>query len=232
MKILICGDPSEQLAEEIKKLPEMCGEWAVQPVTPEELKRMLPEKLVLVPVMLLVLDTEREIELAKWINKVSPVCQLVFVGKDYQLLSRVYETKHAFFLTWDQVSMDIKRALQCALRNYDSLCGRALIPLYCKGVKHFILPEDIVYAEVLGRILSIHTIQGDIYKTNCSLKRFCEKLPSWFIRTHNSYVVNRRQVLSFTYPECILRNGEKIPVSRHYRSGVDRKLETESGQLA
>lgn len=225
MKILICGEQTGRLVQEFSNDPENYKDLIPHSATLEEIKKMSLEQIAMFPIMIFVFNTDEIIEMAKWINRKNPVCQLIFVGKDYSELSKVYETKHTYFMLMDHVTEELKKAIQCALRNYDSLCGEMLIPLYCKGVKHFILPEDILYAEVWGRILSIHTVQGGVYKTNSSLKKLCERLPSWFIRTHNSYVVNRKQVCSFVYPECILRNGERIPVSRHYRPVVDKKME-------
>lgn len=225
MKVLICGDQTEQLVQEIDTYDDGCSDLIPYPLTLEKVKTMSLEQLILFPIVIFVFNTDQVIETAKWINRMNPVCQLIFVGEDYGDLSRVYETKHTYFMLMDHVSVELKKAIRCALRNYDSICGDTLIPLYCKGIKHFILPEDIVYAEVWGRILSIHTVQGIVYKTNSSLKKFCERLPSWFIRTHNSYVVNKKQVFALDYPECILRNGERIPVSRHYRRVVDQRME-------
>lgn len=224
MNVLICGEQTECLVMEFNNNPESYRDLSPHLVTLEEMKKMSFDELNLFPILIFVLNTSQVIETAKWVNQINPMCQLIFVSEAYTDLPRVYETKHTYFMLIDHVHEQLKKAIGCALHNYDSLCGESLIPLYCKGIKHFILPQDIVYAEVWGRILSIHTVQGKVYRTNSSLKKFLERLPSWFIRTHNSYVVNKKQVFSLAYPECILRNGDRIPVSRHYRQVVDQRM--------
>lgn len=226
MKVLICGNQIDELIQELNRYSgEHDNVVSYQQVLTESIWEMSQEKLSLFPIIIFVLETEGVIELAKQINKISPACQLIFAARDYGVLSQVYETKHAYFMLLENIGEELDRAMECALRNYDAEYSKNLLSLYCKGSRLFIRTDDIVFVEVMGRTLFIHTVHGDIYETNCSLKKFYDKLPSWFMRTHNSYVVNKKQVLVLEHPECVLRNGERIPVSRHYWQQVCEKME-------
>ncbi len=225
MKVLICGKQTDRLIQEFDRYSGQHDNlYSRIQIQMKEMWELSRNKLSKFSVVIFVLESEEMIELAKKINRMNPMCQLIFVGEDYTILSRVYETKHTYFMLLDNVEKDFGLAMDCAVHHYEQECSKSLISFYCKGSKTFILPDEIDFAEIMGRNLFIHTIKGNIYETNCSLKKFCEKLPSWFLRTHNSYVVNKKQVTALEYPECILRSGQRIPVSRHYRREVCQEM--------
>ena len=228
MKVLICGDLYYELKQEFAINSNYFADVIVLQTSIDEIKSMTIEKINGVSILFLSPELDDIISFAKWMNRVNPVCQLIFIGNSYTMLPKIYETKHAFFMVREKVHSEFHQAMRCAIHNYKAELDTKRISVYCGGIKCFILIEDIIFAEVLGRTLFIHTVQGNIYKTNCSLKKFSEKLPSWFVRTHNSYIVNKRQVSVLEYPECILRNGERIPVSSHYRQEVCRKLSVQN----
>lgn len=225
MKVLICGGQTDKLIQEFDRYSRQHNNmYSRYQIQMEEMREISLDKLSVFSVIIFVLESEQMIELAKMINRVIPICQLIFAGKDYTILSRVYETRHAFFMLMDNLEKDFGRAMDCAVHNYERECSKNLISFYCKGSKLFILPDEIDFAEIMGRNLFIHTTKGNVYETNCSLKKFHAKLPSWFIRTHNSFVVNKKQVVALQYPECVLRSGARIPVSRHYRREVCQEM--------
>lgn len=228
VKVLICRDLFQDLVQEFKTFSEYYGNIVLCETSMDEMRKMSIEKLIAVSIIFLTPESEDTVSFAKWINKVNSVCQLIFVGHDYSMLSRIYETKHAFFMLRDNIHTEMNQAMKCALHKLDVESNGTQISLYCGGIRHFILLNDIIFAEVMGRTLFIHTRQGTVYKTNCSLKKFSQNLPDWFIRTHNSYIVNRKQVLALEYPECILRNGEKIPISRHYRQEICARMDRQN----
>lgn len=79
--------------------------------------------------------------------------------------------------------------------------------------------SDIIFFESSSKKIIMHTA--------CGICEFYDKLPcieemldGSFLRTHQSYLVNMRFIEAYGAEELKLKNGEKIPVSRKYRSSV------------
>ncbi|OFX84527.1 MAG: hypothetical protein A2W99_02690 [Bacteroidetes bacterium GWF2_33_16] len=77
-------------------------------------------------------------------------------------------------------------------------------------------PVDIYYIEGMREYIKIYTNQDNII-TKCSLNNFLKRLPEeLFIRSHKSYIINRKKVKAFT-TSTIEINNKKIPISRSYK---------------
>lgn len=79
--------------------------------------------------------------------------------------------------------------------------------------------DDILYAEVLGNYLTIHTVRKTIvaYLTMKSLES--QLSPDDFIKIHQSFIVNRSKIESVEGND--LKVGSKsLPISRNYRDSV------------
>ena len=83
---------------------------------------------------------------------------------------------------------------------------------------HKILFEDILYAESLKDYVRIHTTESTIV-TKDKISDFEEKLPSYFFRTHRSYIVNSQKITAFTAQDIEIGNIE-IPIGISYKQNV------------
>lgn len=73
--------------------------------------------------------------------------------------------------------------------------------------------------------IKIYTNQDNII-TKCSLNNFLKRLPEdLFIRSHKSYIINRKKVKAFT-TSTIEINNKKIPISRSYKLQILNILNT------
>lgn len=226
MRILVCGESVSGVLQELNRYAKRHREVILCQASVKGLEEILQKRLMPFPVAILVLNVSdfRILELAKQINVINPYCQIIFVGRNYKALPQVYETKHVYFMLYRNVVKELEHAMERALVNYDYNKRDFPIPIYCRGIKYFVVPRDIQYIEVQGRTISIHMVCGKVYKTNQSLKKFCELLPSGFVRTHNSYVVNKNQVLALEHSQCILQDEIQIPISRLYKERVYQEL--------
>jgi DNA-binding LytR/AlgR family response regulator len=85
--------------------------------------------------------------------------------------------------------------------------------------KHYkILFTDILYAESLKDYVRIHTIDATII-TKDKISDFEKKLPSFFLRTHRSYIVNSEKITAFTVQDIEIGDIE-IPIGISYKKGV------------
>jgi len=83
---------------------------------------------------------------------------------------------------------------------------------------HKILFADILYAESLKDYVRIHTSDAK-FITKEKISDFEKKLPSFFLRTHRSYIVNTHKITAFTSQDIEFGNIE-IPIGINYKQGI------------
>lgn len=82
--------------------------------------------------------------------------------------------------------------------------------------------DDILFIEVNGHYLFLHTTMGEI-RVKKSLQELMAVFgptkdameQAGFISTHRSYLVNLRYVERVQKTECIMENKEQVPISRN-----------------
>ena len=89
---------------------------------------------------------------------------------------------------------------------------------YKKGNRHYQIPaRDILYFEALNRKIKIVSLDqteicyGKIHTLTGQLN------PDYFLRVHNSFIINMDHITSFSEKEVLLGNKYSIPVSLEYR---------------
>ena len=93
-----------------------------------------------------------------------------------------------------------------------------------KGKNYYVPTEEIYYVESRARKLFIHKKDKteSVYER---ISRFCFLYEEDFVRCHQSYAVNWGQVAEVSTNGILLKNGEKIPISRQkYREVRSRIL--------
>ncbi len=83
---------------------------------------------------------------------------------------------------------------------------------------HKVLFNDILYVESLKDYIRIHTSENSIM-TKEKISDFEEMLPSTFLRTHRSYIVNTQKVTAFTAQDVEIGKLE-IPIGISYKKQV------------
>ena len=89
------------------------------------------------------------------------------------------------------------------------------------GVSTRVFMDDIVYAEVFNRKVTLHTADGDIEYYG-RLTDLSEKAGSGFYRTHRAYLVNFRYVEKYTATEVCLGAGRTVPIAKKQFAGFVR----------
>ncbi len=83
---------------------------------------------------------------------------------------------------------------------------------------------DIIYIEIFGRKLVVHTVKKNFEITG-RLKDEFDKLKSFgFIRCHKSIFVNMDYIQSIENKSIVLTNNNAIALSRNYKSDVLRSF--------
>lgn len=85
-----------------------------------------------------------------------------------------------------------------------------------------ILFRDIIFIEAMQNYISIHLVSKKLM-VHTTLKSFREKLPSYFIQSHKSFIVNTNAIT--TLEGNLLHCGDfKIPISKYQRAQTLEKL--------
>lgn len=98
------------------------------------------------------------------------------------------------------------------------------------GKEFLISTRDIAWAQSSGNYLNLH-INGEIYPMRTTLSEFSQKAVSLgFVRIHRSHIVNIHQIdhiamLSSGDGEVELKSGEKVRLSRRYKSEFDQQIQ-------
>lgn len=83
--------------------------------------------------------------------------------------------------------------------------------------------QDIKYIEGLKDYIKIHLKQEKILLTLSSLKAILEKLPSNFIRTHRSYIINIDCIRAIQKTNIVI-NDIRIPIGETFKKVVFKRL--------
>ena len=82
-----------------------------------------------------------------------------------------------------------------------------------KGVPVSIPYRNIYFIESQGQTIQVHTVDEIIIAYD-RLENVMRSLPAGFYQCHKSYIVNMSKIRRFQPNDILLKNGERVPVSR------------------
>ena len=153
-------------------------------------------------------------ELAHEIRKYDRNVQVVFLTGKSEYVFEGYEISAVRYLVKPVSESELMEALDACMEKLGRNREDYLAIQY--HGEHLRIPKsEIIVVKVLGHYLKMQTIKR-LYEWKASLKEIQEKLdPERFVMANRSTVVNLEFVNKITREECILENGEAIPVSRN-----------------
>jgi len=86
-----------------------------------------------------------------------------------------------------------------------------------------IIFKDVLYVESIKDYVRIHLMDGSI-STKDKISVFEQKVPSYFMRVHRSYIVNTRKITSYTMQDIEIGTAE-IPIGISYKKEVMKMLQ-------
>jgi DNA-binding LytR/AlgR family response regulator len=86
-----------------------------------------------------------------------------------------------------------------------------------------IIFNDVLYVESIKDYVRIYLKDGSI-STKDKISVFEEKVPSYFMRVHRSYIVNTRKITSYTMQDIEIGTAE-IPIGISYKKEVMKLLQ-------
>lgn len=152
-------------------------------------------------------------ELAHEIRKFDRNVQIVFLTGNAEYVFEGYEIGAVRYLIKPVEENELAKALDACMEKLGSSREDYLTIKY-QGENLRLPRNEIVLIKVDGHYLQMQTTDM-VYEWKGSLKEMMDKLdPARFVMANRSAVVNLEFVNKITREECILENGETIPVSR------------------
>lgn len=223
-QIIICEDDPVQL-QELEAYTKQCIEGEIETLTYtsgrillDDLEQLSNPCIFLMDIML---KDENGIEIAKQINAKQPKSSIIFITAYLNLVTDVFDTNHCYFVLKSDLHHRLRIALQKAIEQQNQ--NKMVISLQQGAKKIVIHTEDILYIERKLRITYFH-LDTRIEKVYTSFDLILEKLPTYFQRCHNSYIVNFKQIKEIGRNDITLHNDICLPISRAYSNQVKQKF--------
>ncbi|MCI8410604.1 MAG: response regulator transcription factor [Lachnospiraceae bacterium] len=159
------------------------------------------------------IQDENGIHIAEQIRKTNEKVEIIFLSALIQYAVEGYRVNAYRFLVkpieYEYFAFQLNELL-IRLNNYE----KNNLILARGGQEYTINIEDIIYIEVINHDLIYHctnysiTINGTMRKLEIDLKGL------FFIRIHNSYIVNMRYIIEVKNKNLLLKNGKELPIAR------------------
>lgn len=161
-------------------------------------------------------------EIAKILQKKIPVLKIIFITGCPERTEEIFDEICPFGLLFKPFRKErLEKYMRKELEGRKA-AGR-FVEIRKKGGNVYVPIEEIYYVESSARKLFIHKKEV----TECVYERisnFCIRYESNFVRSHQSYAVNREYVTEVSASGILLKNGIKIPISRQKYKEVRSKL--------
>lgn len=215
MNILVCDDDliiSKSIAEYIRK--KFSHKVFVSENKHTTLDIINSENIDLL-IIDIVLKDDNGIFLAEDIQKIQPNIKTIFItGYGNVYYENIYEhiTPQGFLekpIQYNILNFFIKQAEN----EYKKKAAKLKISYDFK--EYLITVDDILYIQSYKRVCEIIT-NDKTYRCYKKLSDFLKELPEYFVRCHQSYIVNTKYIASYQSGQFTLTNGAIIPISDSY----------------
>ena len=76
--------------------------------------------------------------------------------------------------------------------------------------------NNILFIDSIKDYVRIHTVNATII-TKDKISTFAQKLPSYFLRVHRSFIINTKKIATLTAKDVVLLGGIEIPIGASYK---------------
>ena len=162
------------------------------------------------------------IEAAKMIQKHFRNVKVIFITGYLEYAGSIFEAEPIYFLTKPIEADKVCEAVQKAMDRIGQEDGEVL-KLTCKGCAMQLRFKDIRYMESDNKNVHIYETEN-VWTVSQKLNDMEKELPESFLRCHQSYLVNMKEIKSFSTKEIELFSGERVPISRPKYHASKQKL--------
>ena len=139
---------------------------------------------------------------------------------DEKTIEKALCTEPSSYILKPYKDIEVKTALRIALNNFSKKKKEKSI-MVKNGNKNIKIPySKIQYFKSDNMYVEIHSTKGK-YLLRTVLSKLCEEIKEpYFIRTHQSYVINTNYIEEFTSRKVKIK-GNWIPISRKYKDNLN-----------
>jgi DNA-binding LytR/AlgR family response regulator len=166
------------------------------------------------------------VEAARHIHSADPDTLLVFVSSSNDFYREAYDL-YAFNylikpLTQDKLAEVLHRAMERLNKDKEQV-----VRISFNDNLHTVRCSQLLYLSSEQHVINFHLKNGETVKAYGKMDDFITQLPSkFFVRCHQSYIVNLNYVTKMTASEFAL-DGIRIPVSRNYSEQAWEKYQAQ-----
>ena len=158
------------------------------------------------------LGEENGIEAAKELNQLCPSCDIAFLTNYISYATDAYETEHFYYVLKEELPDRLEKIIK---RYYKE---NHFLAIHTARKEWLFDEREIVYMERGRRYCRIKTLDGTVSKLSVPFEEVAGRLEGPdFLRCHNSFMVNLRNMSSYRTEAFLMKDGTEIPVSRRYR---------------
>lgn len=143
--------------------------------------------------------------------------QIVFISEKQEYAMELFNIRPLNFLIKPVRSEDIVNNVEKVMKLMHN--NQMYFEFQIRKECFRILYDEIMYFESNNRKIKVH-MKYEVKEIYEQLKHIEEKIPSSFVRIHQSFLVNRIYVSGWNSNEIILVNAEKLPISKSYRKNI------------
>lgn len=202
----ICRMLAAQYGKELQLATYSSGEELLRAWQKDERKKA---EIILMDVKA---EGENGIIAAKQVREIFGDVKVIFSTGDLECMEDIFEADPVYLLAKPVKQERLFEAVDRAIGQIEER-EAASVTLISKSFIARVRAEEIWYVESERRVLTVHTCEEDI-RVNMKLGDLEERLPEYFVRVHQSYLVNMKQIRVFSAKGVELSDGKLIPVSR------------------
>lgn len=160
------------------------------------------------------------LEFAKQIRSSGIRVPIVFISDHVEYSLAGYEVDALRFINKNDIDFPAKLKECMDKTAYEVENSIRLYYTYKENGSFTSVPmSDILYFEVYDHDLIVHTFKGS-HAERKTLGLLLSGLPDQFVQCSRSHVINILQVSRLSQREVIIRNGDKLPVTKHFYEAV------------
>lgn len=224
--ILICNSSKEKSYDIASKVQDYCGDQVKSVICFDKGEALLsyleennPESSILFIDLGFCKDGLRIAELSLRVN---PWTVILFSADNGKWDLNVYKIDHAYGLEYPFSKEKLRIAIDKAIEKIDKVKS-TLIPIKEKGIINPVNLKEIHYLEQYRRVIYINTEKQ--YRVYAKFSEINNYQADFFVRCHNSFVVNFLYVRGMEECYFLMKDGKKIPISRSRRNQAREEYE-------
>ncbi|MCQ2529607.1 MAG: LytTR family DNA-binding domain-containing protein [Saccharofermentans sp.] len=166
------------------------------------------------------LENDTAIDYASFISRHNPNTQIIFISAYDEYVQDIFAANPVYYVKKPIGDTILETAINKAIINLSApyINKKKYLTIKSNSEIMNIPMSDISYLESSKRIIICHTPYKD-YNFYAKLSSISMQLDQDFVQCHQSFIVNMKEIKSFTRTTLTLKSGTIIPISQtRYKS--------------